>query len=305
MKKNYGMPYKGSKNAIAEKLINFLPPAEHFYDLFGGGGAISHCAMLLGKYKHVHYNELDPLTFKGFKMAINGEFKNENRWVSREDFIKLKDTDPYVAICFSFGNDLKTYAYGEDVEPFKKAVHYSIFFNDNSLLKEYADLRDFNYSSENSKERRLELQRYLKVLLRENKINVDYGVSNCTILQSQSATERLENLERLERLQNLNLQNLDYGEVQIEDAGVIYCDIPYRSTNKYKTSFDHDRFYRWAEQQDNIFISEYEMPDNFIELLSVKKQINMSANGKSHGKEEKLFTNQKTFERLNSGNKFL
>ena len=33
----YGIPYTGSKNSIAEKIISVLPPAEHFYDLFGGG----------------------------------------------------------------------------------------------------------------------------------------------------------------------------------------------------------------------------------------------------------------------------
>lgn len=35
----YGMPYKGSKNKIAEWIIDQLPKAKHFYDLFGGGGA--------------------------------------------------------------------------------------------------------------------------------------------------------------------------------------------------------------------------------------------------------------------------
>ena len=108
---NYGIPYKGSKNKIAENIIAQLPPAKHFYDLFGGGGAMSHCALLSGKYEFVHYNELNPLVFKAFKMALNGEFESETRWISREDFERLKDTDPYVAICFSFGNDLKNYAY--------------------------------------------------------------------------------------------------------------------------------------------------------------------------------------------------
>ena len=36
---NYGIPYKGSKNKIAESIIAQLPSAKHFYDLFGGGGA--------------------------------------------------------------------------------------------------------------------------------------------------------------------------------------------------------------------------------------------------------------------------
>ena len=179
---NYGIPYKGSKNKIAENIIAQLPPAKHFYDLFGGDGAMTHCALLSGKYEFVHYNELNPLVFKAFKMALNGEFKNENRWISREDFERLKDSDPYVACCFSFGNDFKTYCYAIDREPCKKAVHYSIFFDDNSLLSKYIDLKDFKYSSNNIKERRLELQRYMK-------------------------TNLIESLERLERLQSLESIN--------------------------------------------------------------------------------------------------
>lgn len=46
MKKLYGVPYQGSKNSIAEKIINIIPSAENFYDLFAGGCAITHCAML-------------------------------------------------------------------------------------------------------------------------------------------------------------------------------------------------------------------------------------------------------------------
>lgn len=34
----YGLPYKGSKNRIAEKIISVLPSADYFIDLFGGGG---------------------------------------------------------------------------------------------------------------------------------------------------------------------------------------------------------------------------------------------------------------------------
>lgn len=37
----YGLPYKGSKQAICKWLFNQLPPAENFYDLFGGGGAVA------------------------------------------------------------------------------------------------------------------------------------------------------------------------------------------------------------------------------------------------------------------------
>ena len=219
----YGIPYVGSKNKIAEKIIDKLPPAKHFYDLFGGGGAMTHCALMSGKYEFVHYNEFNPLVFKAFKMAINGEFKGENRWISKEDFERLKDSDPYVACCFSFGNDFKTYCYAIDREPFKKAVHYSIFFDDNSLLKEYINLKDFKYSSENLKERRLELQRFFnklsietkrdnnlfKLLFRANGSlkDITESLERLERLQSLERLERLQSLERLERLQSLERLN--------------------------------------------------------------------------------------------------
>ena len=39
----YGLPYKGSKNKLAERIVNLLPRASHFYDLFSGGCAVAHC----------------------------------------------------------------------------------------------------------------------------------------------------------------------------------------------------------------------------------------------------------------------
>ena len=283
----YGIPYVGSKNKIAEKIIDKLPPAKHFYDLFGGGGAISHCALLSGKYDYVHYNELNPLVFKAFKMAINGEFKNENRWISREDFERLKDTDPYVACCFSFGNDFKTYCYAIDREPFKKAVHYSIFFDDNSLLNKYIDLKNFEYSSSNLSEKRLEFQRYMKTNLIEN----------------LEIFERLESLERLERLENLEsinngvlLSNLSYEKVPIESDSVIYCDPPYANTDTYCISFEHEKFYEWLrdcrEKNQQVFISEYQMPDDFHEVFSINKRVSFSRKQNTF-KLEKLFSTLK------------
>ena len=130
------MPYKGSKNSIAAEIISILPPAKHFYDIFGGGGAMTHAAALSGKYQYIHYNELNPLICKGFKMAVNGEFKSERRWISREYFNAHKSDDPYVAICWSFGNNLRDYLYSKELEPLKKAVHYARIYNSYCLLHE-------------------------------------------------------------------------------------------------------------------------------------------------------------------------
>ena len=34
----YGLPYKGSKNKLAERIVDLFPKADNFYDLFCGGG---------------------------------------------------------------------------------------------------------------------------------------------------------------------------------------------------------------------------------------------------------------------------
>ena len=63
----YGLPYKGSKNAIAEWIVNALPPADTFVDLFCGGGAVTHYAMLTDKYQRFIMNDVDgrlPILFR-------------------------------------------------------------------------------------------------------------------------------------------------------------------------------------------------------------------------------------------------
>ena len=88
--------------------------------------------------------------------------------------------------------------------------------------------------------------------------------------------------------------------MSIPQNAVIYCDIPYAGTNcgKYD-GFDHDAFYEWAEQQDNIFISEYSMPEPFIEIASIQKSVLSTANGDSGKATEKLFVNPRTYARYN------
>ena len=139
MRKNYGLPYMGSKNKLAEEIVNFLPQKKVLVDLFGGGGAISVCASQSGKYEKIIYNELNSLISETFQKAINGEYENERRWVSREEFEKLKKTDGYVAICFSFSNNCNTYMYGPKIEPYKRAYHYAIVFDDFGPFNELFD----------------------------------------------------------------------------------------------------------------------------------------------------------------------
>lgn len=60
-RKAYGVPYSGSKNRLAEDIIDMLPTGDRLVDLFAGGGAITHCALMSGKWKKILNNDRYPL----------------------------------------------------------------------------------------------------------------------------------------------------------------------------------------------------------------------------------------------------
>ena len=217
--KTYGLPYKGSKDKIAEKICSLFPIKENFYDLFMGGGSIIHYQLLQNQYKNYYANDFNSLVVKAFDMAIHGKFKNETRWISREEFDKLKNVDPYVAFCFSFGNDLKSYAYGKEIEPYKKALHYLIVFQDESLMKEIFPNVDFSFvhKIKDVNERRLTVQQFMKRNELGYNTPLEGSIKAMSILEHENRLEtlnsisssRLDNIERFEKINNVNLQSLN------------------------------------------------------------------------------------------------
>ena len=128
----FGLPYMGSKNKIANWVVDTLPPAKHFYDLFCGGCAVTHAAMLQHKFAAYHVNDVTNIGI-AFCDIIKGKYQPDFRWISREEFHRLKDIDPIVKIVWSFGNNGCDYLYGKDIEDFKKAMHYAVVFGDYSM----------------------------------------------------------------------------------------------------------------------------------------------------------------------------
>ncbi len=55
---NYGLPYKGSKNTIAPWVVEHLPSAGTLVDLFCGGCAVTHAAMLSGRWDRYIANDI-------------------------------------------------------------------------------------------------------------------------------------------------------------------------------------------------------------------------------------------------------
>ena len=135
---NYGLPYMGSKSLLADWIISRLPRANgHLYDLMAGGCAISHRAMLSGKWQKITANDITD-TPKLFIDAVHGRYHNESRWVSREDFNRLKDTDPYIRTCWSFGNNVeKGYLYSREIEPWKYALHAIRLWHDPEPMRKF------------------------------------------------------------------------------------------------------------------------------------------------------------------------
>ena len=232
---NYGLPYKGSKNRIAKKILDVLPAAPVLYDVFAGGCAITHAALLSGKYSRVVANDINGMIPAAFEKAIRGGFRNEDRWISREEFRRLYLSDPYVAICFSFGNNLHEYCYARGLEPYKRALHYAIFWKDIApwaeLCPETADaLKKAVESEQDRHKRRIGAGRAIVTALKAGLMNgtIDPAVMNKSIyrkirkektpglkLQSVESVERLKSLETLENDERLHrLERLETLESQ-------------------------------------------------------------------------------------------
>ena len=311
----YGLPYKGSKNKLADWIVNILPEGDTLVDLFAGGCAITDCAMRTDKWKHFIINDIDADIMQLFVDAINGKYKNDDRWISREDFERLKDSEPYVRYCWSFCSNGRDYLYGKDVEPYKKALHHLIYGAsvkerrlaykvvlrelNNYLIAKGQHLGDkgslaSGHTSLESLEN-LERLENIEKSQKLDKLERLQSLENLERLENIEKSQKLDKLERLQSLENLERFSLDYQSVPIPDNAVIYCDIPYKGTNVYgktKTdSFDYERFYDWAAQQKNIYISEYSMPEDRFEIVAEKEHLStMSATNNNCRSIERIYT---------------
>lgn len=259
---------------------------------------MTHAAILSRKYKRIIMNDINDYP-KFFLECIAGKHTLEihKEWISREMFYALKDTDNYVKYCWSFGNNGKDYLYGRDMEEYKRALHYLIVLRDAEpmlravkglfdadALHEICGIEDINKRSRAYKRVLNELYRAGAVQKRHNHF---YNIERC---QNISDVETLERLQTFERLQS------DYRDVEIPKGAVIYCDIPYKGTScgSYE-GFNHDNFYEWAAKQENIFVSEYTMPNSWNRVKTFTKQVNSTNKGSYSMSIEGLFTNDPDF----------
>lgn len=96
------------------------------------------------------------------------------------------------------------------------------------------------------------------------------------------------------RLQGVDIRCGQYYELELpKTRSTVYCDPPYRNTQKYRDTFDHDLFWEWVRdvaKDHDIFVSEYTAPQDFRVMWASDLSCPIDRNsGKKRG-VEKLFT---------------
>lgn len=321
MGEKYGLPYTGSKSRIAHWVIDNLPRGRVLIDAFAGGCAITHRALLSDKYQTIIANDINIKYPQLFLDAVRGKYREERRWISREDFERLKSQDAFIACCWSFGNSLQHYMYSPAIEPYKRALHYAIVLDDfapmQELMQEVAQaVCEAIHWIRNTHDRRVTAQKVIvKTLKRLTGDNYAHQIiqgnplyktilhtsRNTPSLERLGRLQSLESLEILERLERLRVSSLSYDEIDIPEDAVVYCDPPYHACDKnlYEgtaKSFDHCAFYDWCVRVSNtnpIFISEYSIEDDRFEVVAEKQKMTSMASFKSSIVTERLYTVKK------------
>ncbi len=274
---NLGLPYKGSKNTIAEDLVKCLPRGKKLLDACCGGGAVLMAAAMSNRWEKVVGNDLNPATialldavlihkgqieYEHPPVCTRDDFANSLQRIENGDFTIQDCVNKY---CASFGNDGKTYLYGKQIEEYKLAAEQMLT----------ADTLD----------QRRKFYRKFHALINTD----DSEDKEC--FQNLETMHRLHSLERLERLERLDIFDIDYKEFDI-----VYFDIPYKGTNKYDFEFDYERFYDLFKSlkkdlKINAFLSEYDAPFTCVAEFEKTQLMAASVGATKKTSKERLFYN--------------
>ena len=277
---NLGLPYKGSKNTIANQIVAQLPRAHSFLDACCGGGAVLEAAYLSGKFDRVDGIDID----EGIITRLNAVFRDfgkidyeHKQLVTAERYKEavqnratLEDAvDRFIA---SFGFNGYDYQWGERRRHLKYLVHQSM-------------------TLPTLDERRTAFHGFIRDLIKSGKIDGSRWSIELSEIKNLAHTEQATNLCRLQKVEQvmsvasqslqteLNIFKKSMFDIDYEPYDVIYFDPPYADTKGYdKAKFDFDRFHKLidglVDSGKAVFVSEYKRPtDKFAEVLAVEKQM--------------------------------
>lgn len=319
----HGLPFQGSKSKLAERIVAMLPPAANLYDVMAGGCALTHAALLSGKWGCVHFNDITDSVVL-FRDVLEGNVPDGSEWISREEFERRKATDPYVRLVWSFGNNQRDYIYSRKMEPYKKLVHEMLFAPtpDERRLKfrkvcammpevldwgGVTELPEAAYKLQSCEATPTSpppvTQRQLQSLAGHPSSESNVRIRRIT----GGGWRRLRDHESSERSGRIGARPFfggeyrmtvgDYRDLSILPDSVVYVDPPYRNCRGYgeDEAFDHEAFYDWACALDvPVFISEYWMPEDMFECVAEwERKSTYASQSNSLSKVEKLFIPKK------------
>ena len=290
---NYGLQYMGSKSKIISQFAYLFPKADNFYDLFGGGFSVSHFMIQRHSkdFKEFHFNEIRSGICEIVQRAIKGEYSYERfkmPWVTREEFFEKKESDAFIKVIWSFGNNGKNYLLGKHIENEKRSLHQCVVFGDfDEFSKKFTGMTKWpdNVSFPNRRLFLMARARHVKRLDLQK-------LERLQQLERLEQLERLQQLEQLQQLERLTFYSDDYRKIEIKNNSVIYCDIPYKGTAEYDESFNHAEFFDWAHAQTSpVFISEYKIDDTRFKLLKEFKHKSGFSGGTGAAFSERIYGN--------------
>ena len=266
-KKGVGLGYQGAKRMISYKIGEEIEKRgvgdKIFLDAFGGGGSMS-CEFLMRGWD-VKYNDLDKSIHDVFKYVLTEKLDLPTLIQTREEFFITKEKyeksaqDELKLIVNSFGNNRVNFLYSAEISEDKVNLAKRILSDNPNGFKAY----------------------------KQNEIYKSHII-------------QYKQLERLQQLEQPKFYNMNYQDFIIENRNknaVLYCDIPYNSSclDGYKLkTFDHNEFYEFIKSEKdnflNIFISEYNMPDDFTLVADLKKTSTVQGGYHDNGRTEKLFS---------------
>lgn len=288
----FGIGYPGSKSKIANEIISILPRGKRFVDLFGGGGAMTHCAALSGKYESVLYNDADPHVFGFIRDIFLGKYASDvftPRWVTRQEFNEKKDVDGYVRFVWSFGNKGGEYFCAEAKEPLERAIFEFIINGTQSALLDDISPGYRDKGANNADERKRALRSAFIGRMQTEPLE---RLARCdAICRQVSYLGRSAHFCADLRTCAIVFENKSYDSYKFEDGDVVYCDPPYFGTEKYKGEFEFDFsvFWAWANTLP-CFISEYSAPSARFKCINSRRvNSTLAANSNGLGRTERLF----------------
>lgn len=310
-----GLPYQGSKtklsSVLVDKMLELTPQATTFVDVFGGGGSMSLRALDRGLT--THYNELNGHVFQLVKHLKEKGFTDDMLpCMTRDEFQKaIKQEPSYLTglamLVYSFSNNQKDYLYARTKEAEKQVIHNAIITGNFSKLGDYRteEIEYAKYSKLPLRQRFQIFKRIFKYLVE----GVDRVQSLNSILNLQdfattfTMDSRLVSIERLACVQEfeaskLNISNLCYSQIDYDrfdkENTIFYFDPPYKGTRGYSNIFDFDKFNIFLQalkaQGFKLFVSEYTNYFDFVEVLSIRKNVTNCATSNSLYKQELLLT---------------